>query len=129
MLSLHKLLWNQRFFVSMAIGRTGDIPVANSDQQWLIGIPLVGVETTCFLLLQAAAERMLEATPEADLALAGFPSSWEEPQMFGKPKAVWVRCWYWELGSWWISHFFFFAFLEVEEFRYFGDMFFFYIFL
>ena len=31
--------------------------------------------------MQAAAERMLEATPEADLALAGFPSSWEEPQM------------------------------------------------
>ena len=57
------------------------------NQQWLIGIPIVGVETTCFLL-QAAAERMLEATPEADLALAGFPSSWEEPQMFGKPKPV-----------------------------------------
>ena len=89
MLSLHKLLWKPALFVSMAIVRTGDIPVANSDQQWLIGIPLVGVETTCFLL-QAAAERMLEATPEADLALAGFPSSWEEPQMFGKPKSRWV---------------------------------------
>jgi len=31
--------------------------------------------------MQAAAERMLEATPEADLALSGFPRSWEEPEM------------------------------------------------